>query len=84
MIRCNGSCSDGRANPAKRTRAGETGPSAPLEKDCCAVFANSVVRSTTMPSPSYERSLSSILIGSKVDDPCKPSTFTRRPRTRPS
>jgi hypothetical protein len=36
-----------KGKPAKRTRAGKTGPSAPLEKDCCVVFVNSVARSKT-------------------------------------
>jgi hypothetical protein len=61
MIRCNGSYSDGRANPAKRTRTGKTDPSAPRERHCCAVFVSSAVRSKTMPPPSYERSPSFIV-----------------------
>ena len=51
MIRCNGSCSGGRATPAKRTLAGRIDRSAPREKHCCGVFASIAARSIKMRSP---------------------------------
>ena len=48
MIRCNGSCNEERATPAKRTQAGKTDPFARRERDCCGVFASCVARSMIM------------------------------------
>lgn len=81
MILCSGSCSGERAIRGKRTPAGKTDFSAPREKDYCAVFASLAARSTTKILLSYARSPNSILTGSRHDELCKTSTFTRRLRT---
>ena len=45
MTHCNGFCSVEREIPARRTRAGETGPSAERETHCSAVCVSIAVRS---------------------------------------
>ena len=85
MIRCNGYCSEERATPAKRTQVGKTDPSVGRERDCCDVFASFVARSMIMPSRSCKRSPNFTLTGSRLDEPCKTSTFTgrfRNPRSK--
>ena len=78
MIRCNGYCNEEKATPAKRTQAGRTDPSVRRERDCCGVFESCVVRSMIIPSLGFMRSPNFILTGSRLDEPCKTSTFTGR------
>jgi hypothetical protein len=51
MIRSNGSCSGGRAIPAKRTPVGRIDRSAPREKHCCTACVSIAERSIKMHSP---------------------------------
>jgi hypothetical protein len=64
MIRCNGSCSGGKAIPGKRAQAGETDPSAEHERDCFAVSSKSATRSTSTLLLNFKRSLTATSIES--------------------
>ena len=78
MSRCNGSCSGGRAIPAKRTPVGETDPSAPHEKYCCAAFVSIAARSTKVHSPISRRFLSIMLMRSSRNEEGKTWTLPER------
>jgi hypothetical protein len=83
MIPSNGSCSGGRAIPERRTPVGKIAPSVGRERDCCGVFVSRVPKSMTKPLPSSMRSPNFTLSGSRPDELCKTSTFTRRLRISP-
>jgi hypothetical protein len=84
MIPSNGCFSVGRATREKRTRAGRTDRSAQRERGSFDVFANFAAQWMTKPSPSSMRLPNFTSKGSRPDELCKTSTFTRRPGTRAS
>ena len=83
MIRCNGFCSGGRVNPARRTLAGGAAHSAGRRRRCFAAFANIAERSTSKLSADFGRSPTGTTTGT-AEMKARTWTFAERIKLRPT